>query len=318
MGLSEANQVLTLNNLRQSSACGPDGGIRTGRDVVMAALLGAEEFGIGTASLIAMGCIMVRQCHSNTCPVGVCTQDAALRGKFSGSPEKVINLFTFIAEEVRELLSRLRRAQLGGDRRAHRPSRAGLRGGDHLDDLDLNPLLVRADPARPSPIVPSRGATRCPTRWTLRSSATPLLAGRGRKDAADLHGPEYAAGDRYTDEFAHRAQYGLRGLPPGHLTVQLRGSAGQSLGAFAPGPADRAVGDANDYVAKGLSGATIVVRPSPHLAQPETNAILGKHRAVGRPRGGCSPPGGPGAVRGAELRGGDRSGGRGPPTGAST
>ncbi|MET0337316.1 MAG: glutamate synthase large subunit, partial [Caulobacter sp.] len=107
MGLSEANQVLTLNNLRHSVMLRADGGVRTGRDVVIAAMLGAEEFGIGTASLIAMGCIMVRQCHSNTCPVGVCTQDEALRAKFTGSPEKVINLFSFIAEEVREILASL-------------------------------------------------------------------------------------------------------------------------------------------------------------------------------------------------------------------
>src|SRR3546814_2102545 len=102
MGLSEANQVLTLNNLRHSVRLRADGGVRTGRDVAIAAMLGAEEFGIGTASLIAMGCLMVRQCHSNTCPVGICTQDEELRAKFGGSPEKVINLFTFLAEEVRE------------------------------------------------------------------------------------------------------------------------------------------------------------------------------------------------------------------------
>ena len=107
MGLSEANQVLTLNNLRHSVVLRTDGGIRTGRDVVIAAMLGAEEFGIGTASLVAMGCIMVRQCHSNTCPVGVCTQDEALRAKFTGTPEKVINLFSFVAEEVREILAGL-------------------------------------------------------------------------------------------------------------------------------------------------------------------------------------------------------------------
>ncbi|OYX95851.1 MAG: glutamate synthase subunit alpha, partial [Caulobacter sp. 35-67-4] len=107
MGLSEANQVLTLNNLRHSVVLRADGGMRTGRDIVIAAMLGAEEFGIGTASLVAMGCIMVRQCHSNTCPVGVCTQDEALRAKFTGTPEKVINLFSFIAEEVREILAGL-------------------------------------------------------------------------------------------------------------------------------------------------------------------------------------------------------------------
>src|SRR6185437_17168147 len=107
MGLSEANQILTLNNLRHRVTLRADGGIKTGRDVVIAALMGAEEFGIGTASLIAMGCIMVRQCHANTCPVGVCTQDEKLRAKFEGSPEKVINLFSFIAEDVRNILASL-------------------------------------------------------------------------------------------------------------------------------------------------------------------------------------------------------------------
>ena len=107
MGLSEAHQVLTLNRLRHRVRLRTDGGIKTGRDVVIAAMLGAEEFGIGTASLVAMGCIMVRQCHSNTCPVGVCTQDPKLRAKFTGTPEKVVNLFSFIAEEVREILAQL-------------------------------------------------------------------------------------------------------------------------------------------------------------------------------------------------------------------
>src|SRR5438552_4670949 len=107
MGLSEANQVLTLNRLRHRVKLRTDGGIRTGRDVVIAAMLGADEFGIGTASLVAMGCIMVRQCHSNTCPVGVCVQDETLRRKFTGTPEKVINLFSFIAEDVRNILASL-------------------------------------------------------------------------------------------------------------------------------------------------------------------------------------------------------------------
>ncbi len=104
MGLTEVNQILTLNSLRHKVTLRTDGGIKTGRDVVMAAMMGAEEFGIGTTSLVAMGCIMVRQCHSNTCPVGICTQDESLRKKFTGTPEKVVNLFNFIAEEVREIL----------------------------------------------------------------------------------------------------------------------------------------------------------------------------------------------------------------------
>ena len=146
MGLTEANQILTLNGLRHQVTLRTDGGIKTGRDVVTAAMMGAEEFGIGTTSLVAIGCIMVRQCHSNTCPVGVCTQDLNLRKKFTGTPEKVVNLFTFIAQEVREIL-----AELGFKNLNEIIGRTDLLrqvsiGRSNLDDLDLNPLLVQADP----------------------------------------------------------------------------------------------------------------------------------------------------------------------------
>src|SRR3546814_285098 len=145
MGLSEVNQVLTLNRLRHRVKLRLDGGIKTGRDVVIAAMLGAEEFGLGTISLVAMGCIMVRQCHSNTCPVGVCTQDETLRAKFTGTPERLVNLFSFIAEEVSEIL-----AGLGVRSLRDVIGRTDLlaqvsRGDPSLDDLDLNPILVRAD-----------------------------------------------------------------------------------------------------------------------------------------------------------------------------
>ncbi len=146
MGLTEVNQILTLNQLRHKVTLRTDGGIKTGRDIVMAAMMGAEEFGMGTSSLIAMGCIMVRQCHSNTCPVGVCTQDEKLRKKFTGTPEKVVNFFTFVAMEVREIL-----ASLGFKTLNQIIGRADLlvqvsRGSQNLDDLDLNPLLIQADP----------------------------------------------------------------------------------------------------------------------------------------------------------------------------
>ncbi|HQN50945.1 MAG TPA: glutamate synthase-related protein, partial [Phenylobacterium sp.] len=177
MGLSEAHQVLTLNNLRPSVRLRTDGGIRTGRDVVIAAMLGAEEFGIGTASLIAMGCIMVRQCHSNTCPVGVCTQDEALRAKFSGSPEKVINLFTFIAEEVREILSGLGFRSLNEIVGCTDLLQQVSRGGEHLDDLDLNPLLVRADPGPHAPFCTVEGRNEVPDTLDAQivRDAAPLL-----------------------------------------------------------------------------------------------------------------------------------------------
>ena len=145
LGLSEVHQVLSLNNLRDKVVLRTDGGLKTGKDIVIAAMLGAEEYGIGTASLVAMGCIMVRQCHSNTCPVGVCSQDEKLREKFSGTPEKVINLFSFIADEVREILGSLGFSSLdevvGRSDLLYQVSR----GSSDLDDLDLNPIIQTID-----------------------------------------------------------------------------------------------------------------------------------------------------------------------------
>ncbi|WP_296598368.1 glutamate synthase-related protein, partial [Phenylobacterium sp.] len=277
MGLSEANQVLTLNNLRHFVRLRADGGIRTGRDVVIAAMLGAEEFGIGTASLIAMGCIMVRQCHSNTCPVGVCTQDEALRAKFTGTPEKVINLFTFIAEEVREIL-----AKLGVRSLQDIVGRTDLlmqvsRGGEHLDDLDLNPLLVKADPGANKPYCTVEGRNAVPDTLDaqiVRDAAPMLERGEKMQLTYTVQNTARAIGTRTSSHMVRT--FGMDGLQPGHLTVQLKGSAGQSLGAFAvQGLRLEVTGEANDYVGKGLSGATIIVRPTPHLAQPHRNAIIG-------------------------------------------
>ncbi len=278
MGLSEVSQVLTLNRLRHNITLRTDGGIKTGRDVVIAAMLGAEEFGVGTASLVAMGCIMVRQCHSNTCPVGVCVQDEALRKKFTGTPEKVVNLFSFIAEEVREIL-----AQLGVRSLNEIIGRSDLlmqvsRGAAHLDDLDLNPLLVRAD------------AGDDPTYCTLegRNEVPETLDAQIIEDAEPLFKDGEKMQLQYSIRNTHRAigtklsamitrQFGMTGLDAGHVTVRLRGSAGQSLGAFAvQGLKLEVFGDANDYVGKGLSGGTIVVRPltSSRLASNE-NTIIG-------------------------------------------
>ena len=146
MGLTEANQVLTLNNLRHQVTLRTDGGIKTGRDVVIAAMMGAEEFGVATTALVAMGCIMVRQCHSNTCPVGVCTQDKKLREKFTGTPDKVVNLFYFIAQEVREILASIGYKSLNDIIGRTDLLRQVSKASPNLDDLDLNPLFVQADP----------------------------------------------------------------------------------------------------------------------------------------------------------------------------
>ena len=275
LGLSEAHQVLTLNNLRHSVTLRTDGGLRTGRDVVVAAMLGAEEFGIGTATLIAVGCLMVRQCHSNTCPVGVCTQDEALRAKFSGSPDKVVNLFTFIAEEVREILS-----GLGFRTLQEVVGRTDLlqqvsRGGEHLDDLDLNPLLVRADPTAAPPPYP-RARTSVPPSLdeeVLRDAAPLFAHGEKMQLAYTVRNTQRAIGARTSSEIVRRFP---EGLDDGRLTLRLSGSAGQSLGAWgARGLRIELVGEANDYVAKGLSGAVIAIRPSPHLADPGAQALIG-------------------------------------------
>jgi glutamate synthase (NADPH/NADH) large chain len=278
MGLTEANQLLTLNNLRDRVVLRTDGGLKTGRDIVMAAMMGAEEFGIGTLSLVAMGCIMVRQCHSNTCPVGVCTQDEALRTKFTGTPEKVVNLFSFIAEEVREIL-----ASLGYRSLKEVIGRTDLlaqvsRGGPHLDDLDLNPLLVMADPARTEHYCKVEGRNEVPDTLDAEivRDAKPLLEdGEKMQLTYTVRNTHRAIGTRTSSHIVRK--YGMTGLAPGHLTVRLTGSAGQSLGAFAvQGIKIVVFGDANDYVGKGLSGGTIVVRPSAISRLPaHENTIIG-------------------------------------------
>jgi glutamate synthase (NADPH/NADH) large chain len=264
MGLTEANQILTLNNLRHRVTLRTDGGIRTGRDVVMAAMMGAEEFGIGTASLVAMGCIMVRQCHSNTCPVGVCTQDEKLRQKFTGTPEKVVTLFSFIAEEVRDILS-----SLGFRKLEDVIGRTDLlyqisRGAEELDDLDLNPLLVQADPGNHARYSTQKGRNEVPDTLDaqIEKDATALLDhGEKMQLTYNVRNTMRSIGARLSSRVVRK--YGMTGLPPGHVTLRLRGSCGQSLGAFAvQGIKIEVFGDANDYVGKGLSGATITLRPT--------------------------------------------------------
>ena len=264
MGLTEAHQVLAMNNLRGRVTLRTDGGLRTGRDIVMAAMMGAEEYGIGTAALIAMGCIMVRQCQSNTCPVGVCTQDETLRAKFTGNADKVVNLIGFYAQEVREIL-----ASIGARSLDDVIGRADLlsqvsRGSAHLDDLDLNPLLITVDGAQS--IVYDRNKERNAVPDTLdaeivKDAARFLEDGEKMQLSYAVQNTHRSVGTRTSSHIVRR--FGMRNqLQPDHLTVKLSGSAGQSLGAFAaPGLKIEVSGDANDYVGKGLSGGIIVVRP---------------------------------------------------------
>ncbi|EWY38048.1 glutamate synthase [Skermanella stibiiresistens SB22] len=278
MGLSEVHQVLTLNRLRHRVRLRTDGGLKTGRDIVIAAMLGAEEYGVGTASLIAMGCIMVRQCHSNTCPVGVCVQDEELRKKFVGTPERVINLFSFLAEEVREILSQLGFRTLneviGRTDLLHQLSR----GGAHLDDLDLNPLLAQADPGDSARYCTMQGRNEVPDTLDARmiADARPLFEeGEKMQLAYNVRNTHRAIGTRLSAMITRK--FGMTGLQPGHITVRLRGSCGQSLGAFAvQGMKLEVLGDSNDYVGKGLSGGTITVRPSTSSPlKSNENTIIG-------------------------------------------
>lgn len=287
LGLSEAHQVLAVNGLRSRVTLRTDGGLRTGRDIVIAAMLGAEEYGIGTAALISMGCIMVRQCQSNTCPVGVCVQDERLRAKFTGTADKVVNLISFYAEEVREIL-----ASIGARSLEEVVGRSDLltqvsRGADHLDDLDLNPMLIAVGLSQRHAAGADKGAIYDHGR--PRNEVADTLDEQIFRDAQ----PFFSHGEKmelsYTIENTLRTigartsshivgRFGQRNdLSEGHLTLRLSGSAGQSLGAFgAPGLKIIVTGEANDYVGKGLSGAIIALKPPPLLAaNTRENTIIG-------------------------------------------
>mgnify|MGYP003644794835 CR=1 FL=1 len=279
MGLTEAHQVLSMNNLRGRVTLRTDGGLRTGRDIVIAAMLGAEEYGIGTAALIAMGCIMVRQCQSNTCPVGVCTQDEALRGKFTGNADKVVNLITFYATEVREIL-----ASIGARSLDDVIGRADLltqvsRGSAHLDDLDLNPLLISVDAQMDTVYDRSKPRNAVPDTLDAQIVADAvrfLEDGEKMQLNYAVQNTHRSVGTRTSSHIVKR--FGMRNsLQPNHLTINLSGSAGQSLGAFAaPGLKLVVSGDANDYVGKGLSGGTIVVRP-----QMKSSIVASENTIIG-------------------------------------
>ena len=278
MGLTEVNQILTLNGLRHKVTLRTDGGLKTGRDIVIATMMGAEEFGIGTTSLVAMGCIMVRQCHSNTCPVGVCTQDEDLRKKFTGTPEKVVNLFTFIAEEVREIL-----AELGFKNLNEIVGRTDLlkqvsRGKSDLDDLDLSPLLVQADP----------GKNERYGSFDLINKVPPTLDEKIYEEIKNLIGEQNKIERSFVIKNTHRAvgtrlshyiykKIAKEKIENNSIIINLSGSAGQSLGAFGiKGLKINLIGDSNDYVGKSLSGATIVIKPP-----KESNLISHENTIIG-------------------------------------
>ena len=280
LGLAETQQVLVMNDLRGRIVVQTDGQLKTGRDVAIAALLGAEEFGFSTAPLVASGCIMMRKCHLNTCPVGVATQDPVLRKKFSGKPEHVINFFFYIAEELREIMAELGFRTLA-DMVGHSELLDMQEAIDHWKarGLDLSSILYKPD-------VPKRIATHCVTTQdhglekVLDVQLIEECRGAiGHQAPIELNLPisntDRTVGAMLSGEIARR--YGNAGLPEDTIRIKFSGSAGQSFGAFlAKGVSLTLEGDANDYVGKGLSGGRLVIYP-PQSATfvAEDNILIG-------------------------------------------
>ena len=280
LGLSETQQVLVLNDLRSRVRVQADGKLQTGRDVTIAALLGAEEFGFSTMPLVSMGCIMMRKCHLNTCPVGIATQDPALRAKFHGTPENVINFFFFIAEEVREWMSKLGFRTM--DEMVGHVDRIEMRRAvNHWKarGLDFSSILY-------NPQVPRRVGRRCligqdhglneALDHQLIEQAKPALEhGTPVEFCVPIRNVHRTVGAMLSGEIARR--YGSAGLPDDTIRFEFSGSAGQSFGAFlAKGVTLTLEGDANDYVGKGLSGGRVIVYP-PRTSTflPEENMVVG-------------------------------------------
>jgi glutamate synthase (ferredoxin) len=281
LGLAEAHQVLVLNNLRSRVVLETDGQLKTGRDVVIAALLGAEEFGFATAPLVALGCIMMRVCHSNTCPVGVATQDPRLRAKFAGDPEHVVNFMRFVAQDVRELMAHLGYRTL--PKMVGRSERLEMRRGvDHWKarTLDFSRIFfkptVPRDVKRTFRFAQEHDLDRALDRTTLISLCRPALENRAPVTATlPINNGNRVVGTMLGSEVTRR--HGPAGLPDDTIRLRFQGSAGQSFGAFIPpGVSLTLEGDANDYVGKGLSGGRIVVvPPSGASFVPEENVIIG-------------------------------------------
>ena len=291
LGLAETQQVLVMNRLRDRITVQVDGQLKTGRDVVIAALMGAEEFGFSTAPLVVMGCIMMRVCHLNTCPVGIATQDPELRRRFAGKPEHVIHFFRFIAEEVRELM-----ASLGFRRMEDMIGRLDLldmkKAVDHWKarGLDFSRILAMP-PAGPDVAIrrvreQDHGLERSLDMTTILPLAREALESKKPLDVIlPIRNIHRTVGTILGYEISRR--YGAAGLPEDTIRIHFTGSAGQSFGAFIPrGLTFTLEGDANDYIGKGLSGGRIIVHP-PRQATfvPEDNIIIGNVALYGATAG---------------------------------
>ena len=290
LGLAETQQTLMLNGMRERVVVQVDGQLKTGRDVIVGALLGAEEFGFATAPLVVSGCIMMRVCHLDTCPVGVATQNPELRSRFSGKPEFVVNFFEFIAQEVREYLAELGFRSLD-EAIGHAELLDVDRAIEHwkASGMDLSPILEGPEFADDAPRKNGRAQDHELDEHfdnQLIQAAQDVLANGGTLQLSlPIRNTERAVGTMLGHEVTVR--HGENGLPTGSIDITLTGSAGQSLGAFLPaGITLRLEGDSNDYVGKGLSGGQIVVRPPQGSVFPaERNVIAGNVIGYGATQG---------------------------------
>jgi len=278
LGLAETQQTLVLNDLRGRIRVQVDGGLKTGRDVVIGALLGADEFGFSTAPLVSLGCILMRVCHLNTCPVGIATQDKELRKRFKGTPESVIRFFLFLAEEIRELMAQLGYRTM--DEMIGQSQRLRTREGiTHwkAKSIDLSSLFFRPDV--PHDILHTGGqdhGLEAALDFKLLELAAPALErGEPVEVTLPILNTNRTVGTILGNEISRK--YGLDGLPDDTIRLNFNGSAGQSLGAWLPRGVSICVdGDANDYVGKGLSGGKVVVRvPEGSSFAPRHNTIAG-------------------------------------------
>ncbi len=290
LGIAEAQQTLVLGDLRDRIVVQADGQLKTGRDVVVAALLGAEEFGFATAPLVVSGCIMMRACQKDTCPVGVATQNPELRARFTGKPEYIINFFTYIAEQVREILAELGLRSI--DEAVGRVDLLDAREAiDHYkaSGLDLAPIFQRIEPRPGSSLHQVRaqehGLEQVLDRRFIKLASPALENGEKVRIDAEIANTDRTTGTMLGHEIALR--YGDHGLAPDTITISLKGSAGQSLGAFLPqGVTLRVEGDANDYVGKSLCGGTIGLFPDRHARfEAQANTIAGNVLGYGATSG---------------------------------
>jgi len=292
IGLAETHQTLVMNNLRSRIAVQVDGGLRTGRDVVVGALLGADEFGFATAPLIVEGCIMMRKCHLNTCPVGVATQDPELRKRFTGKPEHVVNYFFFIAEEIRELMAQLgfRKFDDMIGQSQHLHMRKAI---DHwkAQGLDFSRVLHKPEAAPGIGIFHTEnqehGLDRALDNELIAQSREALDNKTPVKIDLPVRNTNRTVGAMLSGEVARR--YGHAGLPEDTISITLRGTAGQSFGAFvAHGISLELIGEGNDYVGKGLCGGRLVVYPPAETPiAAEENIIVGNTVLYGAISGEC-------------------------------